>query len=189
MRATQAPSQRPGQLRILDLYRQIELTAGQRCRWEVVALTRLQRHFDASLAQLNRATALAAEITDEGTRLETANDAMIVPADLYAEVRERLDDESRDAERERALLAKAYAEDERRLREALDILEDAAATYASADPALRRQLNQTVFRRILIGAEQDIRIELNDDYNDVVSSGEPDLQGQRPRPAACLPGF
>lgn len=82
------------ELRIRDFCRHIGLTPGQRRRWEVVALTRPQRHYDASLARLNQANALAAEITDKSTRLETANDAKAVPADLYTEARDRLDREA-----------------------------------------------------------------------------------------------
>lgn len=51
------------------------------------------------------------------------------------------------------------------MQDALDLLEDAHATYASAPATIRKQLNRTMFAGVFLGPETDqIRSELNEPF-------------------------
>ncbi len=63
---------------------------------------------------------------------------------------------------------------EQQIRDALDLLQNAHATYQQADDITRKQLNQTLFACILLGHPDDhIRIELNEPYNTLTSGYTP----------------
>lgn len=108
---------------------------------------------DIAALEANRAKLLDAYYADAG------------PRSLFLAEQRRLKAEHANLVRERTPAATDLAELEHGIREALNLLQDAHATYERSPAHIRKQLNRTLFARILLGPDaEDIRIELNEPY-------------------------
>ncbi len=157
--------------RIEDAYRTITLTAAQRQRIEDVALAALRREQTHHARRRD-------ELNAEARANETRRDKLLelhysdaIPRDALLRQQRRLNAEATRIQQE---LAAVRADDdalEHKLRHALDLLQDVHDHYRHADHAIRQQLNQALFARVLLGPQPDqIRIELNDDYDALVNT-------------------
>lgn len=94
-----------------------------------------------------------------------------MPRDLFREAQQRLSGEKTRVERERTTIETDLDALEQQTRDALDLLQDVYETYEQATEAIRKQLNQAIFNRVLLGAKpHQIRLELNEPYNTLLDS-------------------
>ena len=160
--------------RVADCYRGIALTVAQRERIEGIALARLRRQHEANAARIDDLDQETAALEANQAKLLDAYYADAVPHSLFLAEQRRLKAEHAKLVRERKSAAADLAELEQGIREALDLLQDAHATYERSPAHIRKQLNRTLFARILLGPDtDDIRVELNEPYT-TLSAGHPD---------------
>ncbi len=94
-----------------------------------------------------------------------------MPDDLFGEEQDRL---KREIEAAKATLERAtvrLASLTKTLDEALTLARNAEETYETADPALRRQLNQAFFERVYIRDKEAVSADLADPYADLLDGG------------------
>jgi hypothetical protein len=156
--------------RVEDAYRAITLTTAQRQRIEDVSLATLRRE---QAQHTRRREALEAEAVANKARSEKLLElhyADAIPRDTLLKHQKRLNAEATRIQRE---LDDVHADHDtltRKLHDALELLQNAHKNYTQADEAARQQLNYSLFARILLGPQPDqIRIELNDDYDALVN--------------------
>jgi chaperonin cofactor prefoldin len=160
--------------RVADCYRNIALTMAQRKRIEGVALARLRRQQETSTTRIDELTRETAALEANRAKLLDAYYADAVPRSLFLADQCRLKAEHAKLVRERKSAATDLAELEQGIREALDLLQDAHATYERSPAHIRKQFNRTLFARILLGPDaNDICVELNEPYT-TLSAGDPD---------------
>jgi len=144
--------------RVADCYRGIALTVAQ----------------EANAARIDDLDQETAALEANQAKLLDAYYADAVPHSLFLAEQRRLKAEHAKLVRERKSAAADLAELEQGIREALDLLQDAHATYERSPAHIRKQLNRTLFARILLGPDtDDIRVELNEPYT-TLSAGHPD---------------
>lgn len=161
--------------RVEDAYRTITLTEPQRRRIEDVGLAQLRR---AQALQARRREELDEEVRKNETRREKLLELFyddVLPRESLVRHQRKL---NADATRIQQELNSVRADDdtlEQKLRDALNLLQNGYEHYLQADDAAREQLNHALFKRIPLGAEPDqIHIELNDDYGQLMSSAAPE---------------
>ncbi|MFT4228052.1 recombinase family protein [Micropruina sp.] len=160
--------------RIADCYRNVALTVAQRERIEGVALARLRRQHETSTARIDDLNREIARLEANRAKLLDAYYADAVPRSLFLAEQRRLKAEHARIVLERTTAATDLADLEDGIREALNLLQDAHATYERSPAHIRKQLNRTLFARILLGPDaDDIRVELNEPYT-TLSAGNPD---------------
>jgi len=154
--------------------RNIALTITQRERIEGVALARLLRQHEADGARIDDLNQETAALEANQAKLLDTYYADAVPRSLFLSEQRRLKAEHAKIVLERRSAAMDLADLEDGIREALDLLQDAHATYERAPAHIRKQLNRTLFARILLGPDaDDIRVELNEP-DTTLSAGDPD---------------
>ncbi|MFT4289494.1 recombinase family protein [Nocardioides sp.] len=160
--------------RVSDCYRAIALSTEQRKGIEQIALARQRREEAQAAERVDQLDAEASSIEKQQVRLLDAYHAEAIPRTLFEKDQQRLKTERARNDRERGTAATRLADLEQQMREALDLLQDVHETYQQAAPMLRRQLNQALFARVLLGAEStQVRIELNEPYNSLASGNSP----------------
>jgi len=118
--------------RVEDLYRSIQLSPQQRKRVEQVALASLRRRQTINVERLDSLAEQATAVETNRTKLLNAYYAEALPRDLFLAEQRRLTAERARLDRERRRTETDRASLEAQVRDALDLLEDAHATYASA---------------------------------------------------------
>ncbi|WGT46748.1 recombinase family protein [Tessaracoccus lacteus] len=151
--------------RVEDLYRSIQLSPQQRKRVEQVALASLRRRQTINVERLDSLAEQATAVETNRTKLLNAYYAEALPRDLFLAEQRRLTAERARLDRERRRTETDRASLEAQVRDALDLLEDAHATYASASATVRKQLNRTIFAGVFLSPESpQIRSELNEPF-------------------------
>lgn len=117
---------------------------------------------------------MASSIERQQVRLLEAFRAEAIPKTLFEKDQQRLKTERTHNDHQRKKAATRIADLEHPIREALELLQDAHETYVQATPTVRKQLNQALFTRILLGTEPtQIRIELNEPYSSLTGGNYP----------------
>lgn len=106
------------------------------------------------------------------TKLLDAYYADAIPRDLFLTSQRRLKTELAELAREKAKLESDSADIEQRIRDALDLLQDAHTAYTNASTTVRKQLNRAIFTGIFLGPDQ-IRAELNEPPASITDQGRP----------------
>ncbi len=151
--------------RVEDLYRSIQLSPQQREQVEQVALTSLRRRQAINTERVGTLVEQAAASETNQAKLLDAYYADALPRDLFLAEQRRLTAERARLDRERHRAETDGASLEAQIQDALDLLEDAHATYASAPATVRKQLNRAIFAGVFLGPEPDqIRSELNEPF-------------------------
>ncbi len=156
--------------RIEDAYRTITLTSAQRERIEAVSLATLRRERAQHARRREDLDAEARMNKARGEKLLELHYADAIPRDTLLKHQKRLNVEATRIQRE---LDVVRADDDalaQKLRDALDLLQNAHENYTQADEATRQQLNYSLFARVLGPQSDQIRIELNDDYDALVKA-------------------
>lgn len=157
--------------RIADSYRDITLTADQRSHIERITLAGLRRRQAVNTQRLAALIEEADTIEARRGKLLDLHYADAVPRDLFREEQQRLSGEKTRIERERTTIETDLDALEQQTRDALDLLQDVHETYEQATEAIRKQLNQAIFNRVILGAEpHQIRLELNEPYSGLLES-------------------
>lgn len=150
---------------VADCYRSITLSAEQRERIEGIALARLRRQHALNTERLDQLTNEAAAIEANRSKLLDAYYADAVPRDLFLSEQRRLKAEHARLDHDRKAAETDLADLEQQTRDALDLLQDAHEAYERAPGPIRKQLNQALFTRILLGPEpEQIQVQLNELY-------------------------
>jgi len=158
--------------RVEDRYRTIELSADQRERIERVVLAKLHRQQAVNNERLAQLTAETQTVEANQTKLLEAHYADAIGRELFIIHQRRLNAEQASLIREKAKLESENTDIRQRLRDALDLLQDAHATYRNAPVTVRKQLNQAVFTGIFLGPEPaQIRAELNEPFASITQPG------------------
>lgn len=158
--------------RVEDLYRTIELNPGQRERIEQIVLAKLHRQQEVNDQRLAAINVEAQTVEANQAKLLEAYYADAIPRELFLTHQRRLNAEQASLVRERAKLESENTEIRQRVRDALDLLQDAHATYTNAPATVRKQLNQAVFAGIFLGPEPTpIRAELNEPFASITQPG------------------
>lgn len=157
--------------RVGDLYRSIELNPDQRDRVEQIVLATLRRQQAANDGRLTEIDEETATVAANQARLLDAYYADAIPRDLFLTHQRRLKTEHTSLIREKAKLESDSADIQRRVRDALDLLQDAHVGYTDASTTVRKQLNRAI-AGILLGPELDqIRAELNEPFASITQPG------------------
>lgn len=158
--------------RVEDLYRTIELNPGQRECIEQIVLTKLYRQQAVNDQRLKAITVEAQTVEANQAKLLEAYYADAIDREPFLTHQRRLSTEQASLVRERARLESENTEIRQRVRDALDLLQDAHATYTNAPVTVRKQLNQAIFAGIFLGPELDqIRAELNEPFASITQPG------------------
>lgn len=117
----------------------------------------------------------ASTIERQQGRLLEAYYADAIPRALFLQDQHRIKTERARNDYERRAMESSLTELEQQTRSAPDLLQDAHETYQRAAPPIRKQLNQALFARVLLGAEPtQIRVELNEPYDVLSRANTPD---------------
>lgn len=141
-------------------------------------LHRQQAVNDRSLAVI---TVEAQTVNANQAKLLEAYYADAIDRELFLTHQRRLYAEQASLVRERARLESENTEIRQRVRDALDLLQDAHATYADAPATVRKQLNRAIFAGIFLGPEPgQIRAELNEPFASITQPGRGPRQPKSP---------
>ena len=155
-----------------DLYHTIELNSDQRERIEHIVLAKLHRQQTVNYERLKEVTAEAQTVEGNQAKLIEAYYADAIDRELFLTHQRRLKIELANLDREKTKLESENTEIRQRVRDALDLLQDAHATYADAPVTVRKQLNRAIFAGIFLGPEPDqIRAELNEPFASITQPG------------------
>ena len=158
--------------RVEDLYRTIELNPGQRERIEQIVLAKLHRQQAVNGKRLEAITVEAETVEGNQAKLLGAYYADAIDRDLFLAHQRRLNTEQASLVRERAKMESENTEIQQRVHDALDLLQDARATYSDAPVTVRKQLNRAIFAGIFLGPEPtQIRTELNEPFASITQPG------------------
>lgn len=113
------------------------------------------------------------------TKLRDAYYADAIPRDLFLTSQRHLKTEPSELALEKAKLETDSADIEQRIRDALDLLQDAHTTYTNASTTIRKQLNRAIFTGIFLGPDQ-VRAELNEPFASITAQGRPGDDCGRP---------
>lgn len=157
-----------GALRISDVERRVE-DAYERIQISTHRRKEIERHWqdrlahEASSSEQRRAdlAVQAQEIRLHHEKLLEAYYSDALPRDLFVPEQRKLADTLSRTEAEQERLSNDVAFQLNHLEESLDLLEDACNHYLAAAPANRKQLNNALIDRVLIGPNPaDICVEL-----------------------------
>lgn len=158
--------------RVEDLYRTIELNPGQRERIERIVLAKLHRQQAVNDERLAETSQEEQTVEANQTKLLEAYYADAIPRDLFLTHQRRLKNELASRGRKKGKLESDSADIEKRVHDAVDLLQDAHATYTNAPSTVRKQLNRAIFAGIFLGPEPgQIRAELNEPFASITRPG------------------
>ncbi|CCH77521.1 hypothetical protein BN12_200017 [Nostocoides japonicum T1-X7] len=158
--------------RVADLYRTIELNPAQRERIEQIVLVKLHRQQAVNDERLTQIAVEAQTIDANQAKLLEAYYAGAIPRELFLTHQRRLNAEQANLVREKAKMESNNADIRQRLCDALDLLQDAHATYTDAPVTVRKQLNRAIFAGIFLGPDPtQIRAELNEPFASITQPG------------------
>jgi site-specific DNA recombinase len=173
--------------KIVDHYRTIALSPELRGEIEIT----LKQELEAGMEQTRR---LQHDLLLEQARLQARSKKLldghldgVVPADLYAAEQSGISIQlSSIAERLSTMMIK-FSELESNLESAMELLENCHEAYRRASDDIRRRFNQALFVRILVDQTGEIRTELAQPFEMILSTGvaRPVTQaGQKEEPSA-----
>jgi site-specific DNA recombinase len=157
---------------IADFYRQFQVRPeyAEQIRESVRAELATQQQ-DAERS-LKRALARKQQVKDERQKLLQAHYTGAIPADLLASEMKRFTRELADAEAEIHAAKATNADVEATLSLALNAAAHCEVAYLSAPDAIRRQINQGFFERLLIGEDGGVeRAELTEPFRLLLDDG------------------
>ena len=135
-------------------------------------LAKLHRQQTVNDERLKEVTAEAQTVEGNQAKLIEAYYADAIDRELFLTHQRRLKIELANLDREKTKLESENTEIRQRVRDALDLLQDAHATYADAPVTVRKQLNRAIFAGIFLGPEPDqIRAELNEPFASITQAG------------------
>lgn len=94
-----------------------------------------------------------------------------IPREMLAKEQKKLSQQLARIEGERKRLGEDVVSIVQRITGILDLLEGARTRYLAATPDTRKQMNNALFNRILIGpANEDVRVEIRAEVSEVLTS-------------------
>jgi len=147
--------------RVEDAYERIQISTRWRKEIELRWQDRLADEASGSKQKRSDLAAQAQEIRLRQEKLLEAYYSDALPRDLFVEEQRKLAESLSRTEAEKERLSGDVAFQMKHLAESLDLLEDACDRYLAAAPTDRKQLNNVLLDRVLIGPNpEDIRVEL-----------------------------
>ncbi|HLK16850.1 MAG TPA: recombinase family protein [Fimbriimonadaceae bacterium] len=104
------------------------------------------------------------KLLDERAKLLEAHYAGAIPLDLLKTEQERISSQLQRIEEQLSSTDIKYLEAERTLQRSLELAERLASAYRDAPPSVRRLMNQALFHRLIIDADEGVTGELNDPF-------------------------
>lgn len=154
--------------RVEELYGTIELNPGQRERIERIVLAKLHLQQAVNDERLQAIAGEAETVEANQAKLLEAYYVDAIDREVFRTHQRRLNTEQANLAREKAKLEAENTEIRRRVRDALDLLQEAHTTYVNAPVTVRKQLNQAIFTGIFLGPEPDqIHTELNEPFTTI----------------------
>ncbi len=147
--------------RVEDAYERIQISAHRRNEIELHWQDRLAAEASGSEQKRSDLAVQAQEIRLRQEKLLEAYYSDALPRDLFVKEQRKLSDSLSRTEAEEERLSDDVVFQTKHLAESLDLLEDAYDRYLAAAPADRKQLNNALMDRVLIGPNpEDICVEL-----------------------------
>lgn len=147
--------------RVEDAYERIQISTRRRKEIELHWQDRLAAEASCSEQKRSDLAVQAQEIRLRQEKLLEAYYSDTLPRDLFVKEQRKLADSLSLTEAEQERLSDDVASQTKHLAESLDLLEDACNRYLASAPADRKQLNNALLDRVLIGPNpEDIYVEL-----------------------------
>jgi site-specific DNA recombinase len=145
---------------IVDFYRSVELAPDLRMAAEQMIMERIAELREGVGEERSRLVKQQKLALAQRAKLLEAHYADAIPLDLLRAEQARIGGEQDYIEMRLGSLELRFEVVERNLKAALGFTGDLYGAYGSAVPAIRRQMNQALFERILISDDGDITGEL-----------------------------
>lgn len=147
--------------RVEDVYERIQISAHRRKEIELHWQDRLADEASGSEQKRSELAVQAQEIRVRQEKLLEAHYSDALPRDLFVKEQRKLAESLSRTEAEQERLSDDVTFQIKHLAESLDLLEDACDRYLAATPTDRKQLNNALMDRVLIGPNpKDICVEL-----------------------------
>lgn len=147
--------------RVEDAYERIQISTHRRKEIELRWQDRLAAEASGTEQKRSDLAVQAQEIRLRQEKLLEAYYSDALPRDLFVKEQRKLADSRSRTEAEQERLSDDVAFQMKHFAESLDLLEDACDRYLAAAPADRKQLNNALLDRVLIGPNpEDICVEL-----------------------------
>ncbi len=163
--------------RVADSHRSITLSRAQGVRVERTVLERLRHERMTRQARADELAAEAEGIVAQQEKLLEVYYSDAIPRELFTRSQKKLSTELSGVQRELDSFRSNESEHVADIQDALDLLKDAHGTYLAATEPIRKQLNQRIFTRILLGPElEQVTFELNEPFRELVAATVPQAQ-------------
>lgn len=156
--------------RVEAAYSSVEISGAQRRQIEQSHQRRLDRDACDSDQRLTDLGEQAEVLTSRQAKMLDLYYSDGIPREIFTKEQKKLSQELAQIEVERERLSEDVVSIVRRITDVLDLLEGAHARYLAATSDARKQMNNALFSRILIGpADEGLRIEMHAELSEILA--------------------
>ena len=154
---------------VISAYRSLTLNPERRQRIQEVAFASLHRELAFREEQVEQLQHEAKDIAEKQDKLIGVYYENAISRELFKRKQKSLQSELAQLQRRLTATITDKTAVAKNIRDSLELLQDAQSTYRAATEAIRKQLNQAVFTRILLGPDE-MRVELNESYQELLTT-------------------
>jgi site-specific DNA recombinase len=175
---------------VAEYYTRFQLGHDLRLETEQTILEQMAALRENEVLERDRLVRRQRKLLAERGKLLEAHYAGAIPLELLKAEQERISNQLQRIEERLSSTDIKYLEAEKTLKRALELSETLAQAYREASPSLRRLMNQALFERLIIDADESATGTLNDPFallmeaagrTDVAASARANGTGRRPQ--------
>lgn len=156
--------------RVEEAYSLVEISSARRRQIEQSHQRRLDRDECDTAQRLTELDEQADVLASRQTKLLDLYYSDGIPREMLAKEQRKLSQELARIAGERERLSEDVVSIVQRITDVLNLLEDAHARYLAATSDVRKQMNNALFNRILIGpADEDLHIEMRAEISEILT--------------------
>jgi site-specific DNA recombinase len=149
---------------IADYYKRYQLGHDLRLETEQTILQQMATLRENEVRERDRLVRRQRKLLAERAKLLEAHYAGAIPLDLLKTEQDRISSQLQRIEEQLASTDIKYTQAERTLKRSLELTETLANAYREAPLSVRRLMNQALFERLIIDADEGVSGTLNDPF-------------------------
>jgi site-specific DNA recombinase len=149
---------------VADYYKQFQIGHDLRLETEQTILEEMATLRENEVRERDRVVRQQRKLLDERAKLLEAHYAGAIPLDLLKTEQDRITIQLQRIEERLSATDIKYVQAENTLKRSLELAETLASAYRDASPSVRRLMNQALFDRLIVDADDGIAGELNDPF-------------------------
>ena len=162
---------------VVSAYRSLTLTPERRQRIQEVTFASLHRMLALRVEQVDQLEREAEAIAEKQDKLISVYYENVISRELFERKQKSPRTELTQVRRKLAATITDKVEVTKSIKDSLERLQDAHTTYQAATEPIRKQLNQAVFARILLGPGE-MRVEVNEPYQKLLDTHTGEVTGR-----------